>query len=167
MWRKVVYFQFICHWLARNFTFHNFFMAGFTNIQTCIKWENIYWIGRFIFYISLKMLNWPFIKTSITNLTYIKRAFMNHSFEFFNNVSTLSSFFLIMTLKGAMKLYFMHYMLVVIILFNTGLFKSAISTYSFAKILFLCFLWFSVYFVPWILISSNSSFHNIYINHCI
>ena len=118
MWRKVVYFQFICHWLARNFTFHNFFMAGFTNIQTCIKWENIYWIGRFIFYISLKMLNWPFIKTSMTNLTYIKRAFMNHSFEFFNNVSTLSSFFLAMTFQGATKLCFTHYMLVVIILFK-------------------------------------------------
>ena len=49
--------------------------------------------------------------------------------------------------KGATKSYFTHYMLVVIILFNTGLYESAISTYSFAKLLFLCFIWFSVYSV--------------------
>ena len=49
--------------------------------------------------------------------------------------------------KRATKSYFTHYMLVVIILFNTGLYESAISTYSFAKLLFLCFIWFSVYSV--------------------
>ena len=53
--------------------------------------------------------------------------------------------------KGATKSYFTHYTLVVIILFNTGLYESAISTYSFAKLLFLCFIWFSVYSVFWIL----------------
>ena len=51
----------------------------------------------------------------------------------------------------------MHYLCVVIILFNTGLYKSAISTYPLEKLDFspsvfsvvLClfrFLWFSVYF---------------------
>ena len=35
--------------------------------------------------------------------------------------------------KGATKLYFMHYSCVVIILFSTGLCKSAFSTYSFGK----------------------------------
>ena len=32
--------------------------------------------------------------------------------------------------KGATKLYFTHYIRVVIILFNTSLYKSAISTYA-------------------------------------
>ena len=41
--------------------------------------------------------------------------------------------------KGATKLYLTHYVRVVIILFNMVLYKSVISTYSFAKLLFLCF----------------------------
>ena len=49
--------------------------------------------------------------------------------------------------KGAAKLYFTHYIGAVIVLFNTGLYKSVISAYSFAKLLFWCFLWFSVYSV--------------------
>ena len=36
--------------------------------------------------------------------------------------------------KGAKKLCFTHYSCVVIILFNTGLYKSAVSTYFFAKL---------------------------------
>ena len=40
-------------------------------------------------------------------------------------------------LKGATRLYFTHYICVVIILFNTGSCYSANSTYSFAKLLFL------------------------------
>ena len=48
--------------------------------------------------------------------------------------------------KGATKLYFMHYLSVVFILLNTGLWKSAFSTYFFGKLVcfiflhFLCFL---------------------------
>ena len=38
--------------------------------------------------------------------------------------------------KGATKLYFMCYSRVVIILFNTGLYRSGFSTYSFDKIRF-------------------------------
>ena len=38
-----------------------------------------------------------------------------------------------MFFKGAAKLYFMNYFRVVIILFSTGLYKSAFSTYSFGK----------------------------------
>ena len=40
----------------------------------------------------------------------------------------------ILNFKGAMKLYFMHYSWVVIILFN----KSVFSTYSFEKLVFVC-----------------------------
>ena len=60
--------------------------------------------------------------------------------------------------KGATKSYFTHYMLVVIILFITGLYEFTISTYSFAKLLFLCFIWFSVYSVFWILMSLLQNF---------
>ena len=41
--------------------------------------------------------------------------------------------------KGATKLYFIHYLHVVIILFSTGLCKSALSTYSFGKTRFSSF----------------------------
>ena len=40
--------------------------------------------------------------------------------------------------KGAKKLHFVHYLCVVIILFNTGLYKSTFSTDSFWKLVF-CF----------------------------
>ena len=45
-------------------------------------------------------------------------------------------------LKGATKSYFTHYSFVVLILFNTGLSKSAFSTNSFRKLFFLRFLSF-------------------------
>ena len=38
--------------------------------------------------------------------------------------------------KGATKFYFTHYLHMVIILFNTGLYKSAFSTFSFGKLAF-------------------------------
>ena len=41
--------------------------------------------------------------------------------------------------NGATKLYFIHYLRVVIILFSTGLYKSTFSTYSFGKTRFLSF----------------------------
>ena len=41
-------------------------------------------------------------------------------------------------IKVATKLYLAHYSCVVIILFNTGLYKSVFSTYSFGKLVF-CF----------------------------
>ena len=37
------------------------------------------------------------------------------------------------SLKGTVKLYFKHYWFVVIILLNTDLYKSAVSTYSYGK----------------------------------
>ena len=40
------------------------------------------------------------------------------------------------TLQGAMKLYFTHYSCVVIILFNTGLYKSVFSIDSFGRLAF-------------------------------
>ena len=47
-------------------------------------------------------------------------------------------------IKAAQKVYFMHYSCRVIIWFDTGLYKSATSTYSFGKLVFclsvLCFL---------------------------
>ena len=43
------------------------------------------------------------------------------------------------TFKRAMKLHFIHYLHVVIVLFSTGLYTSAFSTYSFGKLGFLCF----------------------------
>ena len=46
-------------------------------------------------------------------------------------------------LKGATKFYFTHYPCEVIILFNTGLYKSVFSTYSFGKLVF----YLSAYFV--------------------
>ena len=48
--------------------------------------------------------------------------------------------------KGATKLYFTHYSCVVIVLFNTGLYKSVFSTYSFGRQVFLSFCAFSVCF---------------------
>ena len=42
-------------------------------------------------------------------------------------------------IKGATKLYFTHYSCTVIILFNTGLYKSAFSIYSFGKLVFVAF----------------------------
>ena len=41
--------------------------------------------------------------------------------------------------KGATKLFFMYYFRVVIILFSTGLYKSAFSTYDFGKTSFSSF----------------------------
>ena len=46
------------------------------------------------------------------------------------------------TIKGAKKLYFTHYSCVVIILFNTGLLKSAFSSDSFGKLVFSLFALF-------------------------
>ena len=50
-------------------------------------------------------------------------------------------------IKGATKLYFMHYLRVVIILFSMGLYKSAFSTYCFDKTRFssFCVLVFHVF----------------------
>ena len=44
--------------------------------------------------------------------------------------------YVISSVKGATKLYFTHYSCVVIILFNTGLYKSAFSISSFGKLVF-------------------------------
>ena len=57
------------------------------------------------------------------------------------NIATKSKFKVLSKrhLKGATKLYFMHYVRVVIILFSTGLCKSALSTYSFGKTRFSSF----------------------------
>ena len=50
-------------------------------------------------------------------------------------------------LQEATRLYFKHYSCVVIILFNTGLYKSAYSTYSFGKLTFSLSLSLSALFV--------------------
>ena len=50
-------------------------------------------------------------------------------------------------LKGATKLYFTHYLCAVIILFSTGLYKPAFSTYSFGKLVFASF-WAFLCFLP-------------------
>ena len=67
--------------------------------------------------------------------------------------------------KGTTKLCFTHYMCVVIILFNTGLYKSAISTYSFAKLLFLCLLWFSILYFEFLCHLNKT--YDINISHCL
>ena len=60
----------------------------------------------------------------------------------FSNNSSLFQFnqnsFSFVVLKGATELYFTHYSCVVIILFNSGLYKSAFFTDSFGKLVFLC-----------------------------
>ena len=43
-------------------------------------------------------------------------------------------------INGATKLYFMHYLCEVIILFITDLCKSSFSTYSFKRTIFFCVL---------------------------
>ena len=48
-------------------------------------------------------------------------------------------------LKGAAKLYFMYYFRVVIILFSTGLYKSAFSTHDIGKTNFSSFWCFGVF----------------------
>ena len=58
--------------------------------------------------------------------------------------------FIITNIKGAPKLYFMHYSCVVITLFSTGLRKSALSTYSFEKLLSFCTFGFFVCSLIWI-----------------
>ena len=50
------------------------------------------------------------------------------------------------TLKGASKLYFTHYSCAVFIMFNTGLYRSAFSTYLFEKPVVLSFCAVCVYF---------------------
>ena len=59
--------------------------------------------------------------------------------------------YVISSVKGATKLYFTHYSCVVIILFNTGLYKSAFSISSFGKLVFclsapfvLCLIWYNL-----------------------
>ena len=58
-------------------------------------------------------------------------------------------------LKGAMKLFFMHCLCVVIILFNKDLYKSAFSTYSFKETTF-CLPVFYVFFIYSVLNSVSS-----------
>lgn len=58
--------------------------------KTSMKWQNSQWVGKF------KILNRSFIKTLMTNLTYI--TFKNNFFEFFINISVVSFFFLTTTL---------------------------------------------------------------------
>ena len=53
-------------------------------------------------------------------------------------------------LKGATKFYFMYYLRVVSILFSTGLYNSAFSTYYFGKTKFLSFMFLYL----WLLIFS-------------
>ena len=52
-------------------------------------------------------------------------------------------------LKGAPKFYFTHYSCLIIILFNTGLWKSVFSTYSVARLVF-CLSMFSVFWVLYV-----------------
>ena len=71
-----------------------------------------------------------------------------------------------------MKLCFMHYFCVVIILFNTGLYKSAISTYSFEKLSFSFFVFsvvlclFCILNFDIILIRLRNSYVNHYLSKC-
>ena len=72
-------------------------------------------------------------------------------------------------------MHFTHYICVVITLINTGLYKSAISTYSFAKLFFLCFLciYFCIYlFIYFLSVYSVLNFEviltggdSIYVDH--
>ena len=52
--------------------------------------------------------------------------------------------------KGARKLSFTHYLFAVFILFNTGLCKSAFSTNSFRKLVFLSFCAFCLFCLLWV-----------------
>ena len=74
------------------------------------------------------------------------------------------------TLKGATKLYFMHTLYDVIILFNTDLYKSAFPTYSFENLLFRLSVFFifvcSVLNSMSFLKTDNIFLINVYLNKC-
>ena len=77
--------------------------------------------------------------TSLGNIHAI--TFWNHtkhSIKVSLEISTCS-------FKGATKLHFMHYLRVVIILLNTGLYKSAFSAYFFCKTRFSFFCFLSIH----------------------
>ena len=66
--------------------------------------------------------------------------------NYFQHIFFCSWWYGFLWFKGTPKFYFTHYLCVVIILFNTGLCKSAFSTYSFGKLDFRL----SVFSVIWI-----------------
>ena len=61
-----------------------------------------------------------------------------YDFSFLNLLlkSIFYQFKIIEFLKGATSLFFTHYSCVAVILFNTGLYMSALSTFSFGKLVF-------------------------------
>ena len=92
---------------------------------------------------TLNMLFFVLLKTCFIKIfRFCILSFLFHQLMFcdFLILGVLSVF-----VKGATKLYFLHYSCVVIILFNTGLQKSVFSIYSFGKLVFLSFCILCVY----------------------
>ena len=90
-------------------------------------------------------LIWLIISVQTEMLYHL--LFFTYAFSLFHFMENFwEVFYFINSLfKGAMKLYFMHYLCVVIILFNTGLYKSAFSPDTFGKLFCLSFLSFCAF----------------------
>ena len=76
-----------------------------------------------------------------------------------HNNANIYSVVCLQEFKGAAKLYFTHYVCVVIILFNTGWFKPVTSTYFFAKLLSHTLLCLFCFFEFWCRLNKTSKCH--------
>ena len=93
-----------------------------------------YFLNYFYFLMHhIFLYEWKVFKILKTSL---EACFFWHELIFFQKVYSANSITEELLLKGAKKLYFTYYSCVVIILLNTGLYKSAFSTNSFRKLIF-------------------------------
>ena len=95
-------------------------------------------LGFFILTLSKLLIFMTLINTKVTKSQYLTMYSSNWFGDRLHSILIFSEF------KGATKLYFMHCSYEVIILFNTGLYKSGFATDFFGKLFFvflrLCFL---------------------------
>ena len=95
-------------------------------------------LGFFILTLSKLLIFMTLINTKVTKSQYLTMYSSNWFGDRLHSILIFSEF------KGATKLYFMHCSYEVIILFNTGLYKSGFATVFFGKLFFvflrLCFL---------------------------
>ena len=107
----------------------------------------------------MKQKNFNYINTRHANIKFTMETEVNKIIPFLDvlidNSQNILNYYFTSTyhksrysgllLKGATKFYFTHDSCVVIILFNTGLYKSVFSTYSFGKLVFLSLCLFCVF----------------------
>ena len=104
-----------------------------------------YFLNYFYFLMHhIFLYEWKVFKILKTSL---EACFFWHELIFFQKVYSANSITEELLLKGAKELYFTYYSCVVIILLNTGLYKSAFSTNSFRKLIFLSFCAFCLCFL--------------------